>query len=1048
MKIKSVKITGFRAFEKEENSTFDFTSNGEIMDFASIYAPNGFGKTSFYDAVEWGVTHQIQRFDRMDDFEKMRKENSLPLLLNNSSSSGKVIVETDSNTFENTINKRKVYSTKTKPENEYFRNQILSQDLIDTFIKEDRADKRYERFLEIDSDLKNYDSIYKKAVRVLDYIKQEKVRINGEIEKQKKSLQLEIDYNQEFKKFDEINELISSLKKNGETLDYVVKESFDETLHDNLSRNVRIRLLTLEEEFTKVGLQIDNIRLAKDGEENGDNKLKGGVLEYIDSRNRLENFDNQIKELNRIISLIESRDKAQRGVENTDKNLSEHRSRLEEILNIEKKIEEYLILQKVIEEQEKRIGEFKNENGVKESEKSFIEEETNLLKSKNDQLQESLKQNQIKLEQIPNQKAKLDQLSKSHQFIKKSIEDLSKSIEDKEPKLIELKKILELFGYYETKIDEDLELLAEFSHFTKHQDLIRQQLDIKIKIEISKKQLAETQSKINNQNQFNNELKEYVNRGLEIISQTHTSDCPLCNHQYNSFEELSNNIVENKFFDNQLKENLEKKISIETEINELNVKILSGIENIKKSFALLKQPFSIDYDTLRKEIGKLNLLREEKKQELKNNIESTNEILVFLGNEQTLDELTKTIQEEISKIQLGINHNTKLINTNNKKKNDLVVIINGNNDNIKRLNGNIEVQQKSEDYIIVIDYFNLVLNHNQVDKAILLKAKSEIEKIISEFITEKKKYEDSLNQLNIELSNHNLSKQEYGNRIQQVNDAKNLILRVYESYESFIKSEFKIELTDKDKSQIEKEFFDLIEKQKQTQKIIEDKIEKYKIIEILKDDCLNVTVSQKIQDKIKKNLEGLKKLDNAEGQLNIEKDNLIEYLTKTIDEFFYTELINKIYKKIDPHPDYQAIEFKCEFADAKPRLQIYTTKVNDKGDVERSVPALYFSTAQVNILSLSIFLARALKTKNPETKEAVDCIFIDDPIQSMDSINILSFIDLFRGITLSLGKQLIVSTHEENFHLLLQKKIPNELFKSKFIEFETFGKLKPDQYIV
>lgn len=65
-------------------------------------------------------------------------------------------------------------------------------------------------------------------------------------------------------------------------------------------------------------------------------------------------------------------------------------------------------------------------------------------------------------------------------------------------------------------------------------------------------------------------------------------------------------------------------------------------------------------------------------------------------------------------------------------------------------------------------------------------------------------------------------------------------------------------------------------------------------------------------------------------------------------------------------------------------------------------------------------MARALKTKNPETK-AVDCIFIDDPIQSMDSINILSFIDLFRGITLSLGKQLIVSTHEENFHIITEK---------------------------
>jgi len=92
-------------------------------------------------------------------------------------------------------------------------------------------------------------------------------------------------------------------------------------------------------------------------------------------------------------------------------------------------------------------------------------------------------------------------------------------------------------------------------------------------------------------------------------------------------------------------------------------------------------------------------------------------------------------------------------------------------------------------------------------------------------------------------------------------------------------------------------------------------------------------------------------------------------------------------------------------------------------------------------LSLSIFLARALKTKD-DKGQSVDCIFIDDPIQSMDSINILSFIDLFRGLILSLDKQLIVSTHEENFHLLLQKKIPSNLFKSTFIEFETFGKLK------
>lgn len=166
MKIKSVKITGFRAFEKEADSTFDFTSNGEIMNFASIYAPNGFGKTSFYDAVEWAVTHKIQRFDRMVDFEKVRKDNDAPLLLNKASFSGKVIVETSLNSFENVINKKKVYKYNEKPVNEYFQNQILTQDLIDAFLKEEKADKRYENFIEIDDSLKKYDTIYKKINRL------------------------------------------------------------------------------------------------------------------------------------------------------------------------------------------------------------------------------------------------------------------------------------------------------------------------------------------------------------------------------------------------------------------------------------------------------------------------------------------------------------------------------------------------------------------------------------------------------------------------------------------------------------------------------------------------------------------------------------------------------------------------------------------------------------------------------------------------------------------------------------------------------------------
>ena len=47
MKIQKVEIQAFRAYGKVENGTFDFsTKSNAIADFISIYAPNGFGKTS------------------------------------------------------------------------------------------------------------------------------------------------------------------------------------------------------------------------------------------------------------------------------------------------------------------------------------------------------------------------------------------------------------------------------------------------------------------------------------------------------------------------------------------------------------------------------------------------------------------------------------------------------------------------------------------------------------------------------------------------------------------------------------------------------------------------------------------------------------------------------------------------------------------------------------------------------------------------------------------------------------------------------------------
>jgi len=71
--------------------------------------------------------------------------------------------------------------------------------------------------------------------------------------------------------------------------------------------------------------------------------------------------------------------------------------------------------------------------------------------------------------------------------------------------------------------------------------------------------------------------------------------------------------------------------------------------------------------------------------------------------------------------------------------------------------------------------------------------------------------------------------------------------------------------------------------------------------------------------------------------------------------------------------------------------------------------------------------------------ENLGCIFIDDPIQALDDINILSMIDLLRNIAYSLDKQIILTTHDRNFFELLKKKVPAELFGSRFLKLKQRG---------
>ena len=1041
MKIKKVQISGFRAFNKVENSTFNFElPDNKIADFISVYAPNGFGKTSFYDAVEWGVTHQIQRFDRMTDFNKIRKENDGPVLLNNVSTKGEVIVETTESNFKNDINTRRVYNPKRTPENAYFKEVILSQDLIDTFIKEEKAEVRYDKFVEFNPEIKSYNNSLKNLTTLCDFIESKTKDLIDEINRKQKT-QLKIDFEEEGKKFDEINKALQTLKDKKEEIDLIEKDTFTQTKYDFLDQKIKSRIISLEIEVETVKLRIGNIDMVYNGIPDNPDDDDKGIFTYFDNRNKVVNLEKVKNDLNDLVTKIKNKENCELKDNKLKIQISEELKLNKLYLLFKEKFKMYLTIENEINERNKAYNNYDSEKLKSEK----LINDLNEINQKNvidlDRLQKELIVKQTTLKNIPFKIERLASLNKSNEELIPQINVVNESILEKERLIEGIKLKLTQHHFFNHKIDTDIEVLIDSEEFKDNKDLITSIIAIETKIDIAKEEIITINEKINLQNELNNELKDFVSKGLEIVSKNNSVDCPLCNHTYKSFNELSTKITENKLLGKIVKESLESKLKLENEINKFSEDLSENKSILKEYLKKVIEPFEKDKLKNENELLSLTELKEGKIQELIKSENEVKEINQFFENNIDIKDFEEKISKEITVYEKEITEINNVSITNRTTINDQHNLIKSAVANKEIVLKSITELKSVKEYNEVINFYSNTLKTNEINLVILEETTKNSNEYLDKLKNEVEENLKVLSEINSKLLTNTLTKEEAIKKYEEVENTITLIRKIIQNFEQYIKSEFKIDLVSIDKNQVNIEFEKIRNIEKEKLELLSSISENYMIIDKLKDDCLKVTEAEKNQKEIKELSDEIGRLVIVKEKLNNEKINLKKYLEKTINGFFYKDLINKIYSKIDPHPDYSEIEFKCDFADKNPRLQIYTIKYIEGKRVE-SIPSLYFSTAQINILSLSIFLARALKTKNPQSGKFVDCIFIDDPIQSMDSINILSFIDLFRSMILFLGKQLIVSTHEENFHLLLQKKIPSDFFNSKFIEFETFGKLK------
>jgi DNA repair exonuclease SbcCD ATPase subunit len=148
-------------------------------------------------------------------------------------------------------------------------------------------------------------------------------------------------------------------------------------------------------------------------------------------------------------------------------------------------------------------------------------------------------------------------------------------------------------------------------------------------------------------------------------------------------------------------------------------------------------------------------------------------------------------------------------------------------------------------------------------------------------------------------------------------------------------------------------------------------------------------------------------------------------------------LLQRIYATADPHPSLTDIQFSP--ASQRGRGRLHMPLIDSLRSIETEQPEAVMSSSQLNALAVSVFLALNLGVPSIP----LDAAMLDDPLQSLDDVNLLGLIDLLRRT--KDRRQLFVSTHDKRFGRLLARKLRpvSEKDRTLVIELEAWGRAGP-----
>lgn len=1066
-KIAQIEISDFRGFNGLRTLDLDGT---DIVIFLGM---NGFGKSSVFDAVEWGLTGHLSRYEpylltgRKQDFQQEKKvlrnkyadnpNTFVKIYLDNGKKFGRRVALDDVNSSDyNTGSIVESYSyglesiTRQSIDaahaNHYLSaTHVLSQDTINHFITSKKPDERYEA-LAVNFGTSLYKPFEENVQNLLMKITEKEKGAKGQLDDH---LILLKEYEQQISLEEEAvnlavgsaNAILAEIRRITDHFKISKFEFQDEEVRvlGGSTKDIKKFIIRHNEEITT---ELDK-----------QNTLKVLIRDFKawqEHNARITQIDKEVAELKDWIVKVDSVERDLHLYKTQDSSLQLELLQEQKNINIAEdisnKIPGFLKARKGVEESQKRISDNNSKLKIKQESQAALKEKQ--LKHR-----KTLQELEQRLEKIRVLKSNLEKLQK--ECSAGTLEELKRNKKELESLISLEKQNIDKFKALEFIADLDLngfckevEQLSYEDFYKEHRSHVERAQKALQKLELVDAEIEKNQTLLKSIKSDLNKKEEEYTRSRAMLAQAlievsgednEESSCPVCDtgHQTNSlishietklnsaeFEAVKGMRRKQEELEKELKEHASSKMNLEQEVISYQPEFIAKIRKI------LEQHFT--------------------------------KIIELTGETETLIARITSVEAEIeeglrqSSLVLGVDDKDTGGALFNAGKVESEVLL-------KKANTEKEFEHINGSQDTIIKEIDSILADNQKASEDIKLFKSDAYQEVEQFFIKHQIRDQSncdlivgeyLTNIKQNFSKLERSIEENQKQIRETQEKKDELFSLFErakvdkkiselSQEAATLNRFISIYRDKCMSadvSLDQLTNKVLEKKLNTKsKELDDKREVHGLLLSL-DDVNNTferfvkekrarVKASRTKNKIAATKKEIAKINNVKKKIVASKKMFPNVLKAYITQNLDVQLFNKIYKSLNPHRRFKNMELDVDVKRDKVLINFNASHSSIKGR-----PEFLFSSAQLNTFGVSMFLSMALRQNWLD----LDTVLLDDPIQNLDDINVLSLIDLLRSLLdQKNGKQIIMSTHDERFYNLIRRKFSDYSIRS--YKFQTYG---------